>query len=364
MDLPINPDKIRLKLSMLWIFAVANYLYCDVLSLMDPTFLRLLFQGGPPGLPMTESFLLGAGFLMEIPMAMIVVSRLLEHRVNRCLNLVAGLFMALVQVGSFWMGTAPTAHYILFSAVEISTVLAIAWIAWKWIPSGSAAKGDSKTDPVVEPKAPSLPGPIALVLLGTVLLGSSAYAQTAGWESHTSKDRTTTVQSKVSSLKTSEGQELPLIEYRGSLTAKASFARCVAVLLDVSHHKTIHDDESSRIVETVSDHEWIVHYGLKVPWPLAQSDCVASMTYARDATGTLATFTFQATPARWKATGAKRMNQYDVTYTLRDLGAGRVEISSTGRVSPPFKVPQWMLKAALPGSVSDPLTKIVKLAGS
>jgi len=128
-------DKIRRKLSTLWIFAVANYLYCDVLSLMDPKFLRDLLQGGPPGLPMTESFLFYAGLLMEIPLCMIVVSRLLEHRSNRCLNLLAGTIMTLVQIGSFWMGTGPTAHYWFFSAVEIATTAYIVCTAWKWRPA-------------------------------------------------------------------------------------------------------------------------------------------------------------------------------------------------------------------------------------
>lgn len=135
MPLSTSHDKIRLKLSMLWIFVVANYLYCDVLSLMDPPFLRALLQGGPPGLTMTESFLLYAGFLMEIPMAMIVVSRLLEHRANRWLNLVAASLMTMVQIGSFWMGTGPTLHYVFFSAVEIGTLLVIVCTAWHWKPS-------------------------------------------------------------------------------------------------------------------------------------------------------------------------------------------------------------------------------------
>lgn len=138
MSLSTSHDKIRLKISTLWIFVVANYLYCDVLSLMDPTFIRALFQGGPPGLPMTESFLLYAGFLMEIPMAMIVVSRYMEHRANRWLNLIAGTLMAIVQIGSFWMGTGPTLHYVFFSAVEIGTLATIVWTAWGWPTTESA----------------------------------------------------------------------------------------------------------------------------------------------------------------------------------------------------------------------------------
>jgi hypothetical protein len=151
MPLSTNPDKIRLKLSMLWIFLVANYLYCDVLSLMDPAFQRALLQGGPPGLPMTESFLLYAGFLMEIPMAMIVASRLLEHSANRWLNLIAGFLMTLVQIGSFWMGTGPTLHYVFFSAVEIGTLLVIVFTAWHW--KTSSDRGISDNSPIAQVQA-------------------------------------------------------------------------------------------------------------------------------------------------------------------------------------------------------------------
>jgi hypothetical protein len=132
MPTPHEHDRIRLKLSTLWIFVTANYLYCDILSLMDPTLLRCLVKGGTPELPITQSFLFYAGLVMEIPLAMIVVSRLLEHRSNRCANLVAGILMTFVQIGSFSMGTSPSLHYWFFSAVEIAATSYIAWSAWIW----------------------------------------------------------------------------------------------------------------------------------------------------------------------------------------------------------------------------------------
>lgn len=129
-------DKTNARLSMLWIFVTANYLYCDVLSLMDPKFIRELTQGGPPGMPITESFLLYASFLMEIPMSMILVSRFASAGFSRWANLVAGCVMVAVQIGSFGFGPNPTAHYMFFSAVEIATTSYIAWSAWKWRVSG------------------------------------------------------------------------------------------------------------------------------------------------------------------------------------------------------------------------------------
>ncbi|MBK8801334.1 MAG: hypothetical protein IPN71_04630 [Fibrobacteres bacterium] len=205
---------------------------------------------------------------------------------------------------------------------------------------------------------------LRISLLCVALYGSMAPAEAGDWKTQTSKDGKITVHSKVSSMKAANGDEAPLIEYKGTTIATVDFAKCVAVLLDVSKHKTINDDETSRIVETVSDREWIVHYDLSVPWPLPKSDCVAKMTYMRDSTGKVATIAFRAAPTKWTTTKAKRIEVYDLTYTLKDLGAGRVEVSSVGKSSPPFRVPEWMIRSAMPGTVSDPLARILQLAGA
>lgn len=42
---------------------------------------------------------------MEIPIPMVVVSRALKYRPNRWLNIIAGAFMALVQVSTLFIGT-------------------------------------------------------------------------------------------------------------------------------------------------------------------------------------------------------------------------------------------------------------------
>jgi hypothetical protein len=113
---------IRVRLSTLWVFMLLNYLYCDVLGLFDP------------GLPknLNQDALLAASFLMEIPIAMVLLSRMLKYRPNRWANAVAGAFMAIVQVSTLFVGTAPTAYYVFFSAIEIAGLLFIVWTAWRW----------------------------------------------------------------------------------------------------------------------------------------------------------------------------------------------------------------------------------------
>ena len=120
-------------LSTLWIFVIANYIYCDILSNMDPEFLKVLIEGGQlSGLPpITQKFLLIAGILMEIPIAMILLSRVLEYKANRIANIIAGSIMTIVQIGSLFIGTT-SLHYIFFSVIEISCTAFIVLYSIRW----------------------------------------------------------------------------------------------------------------------------------------------------------------------------------------------------------------------------------------
>jgi hypothetical protein len=113
---------IRVRLSTLWVFMLFNFLYADVMGLFDPGMSS----------PMTQESLLAASFLMEIPIAMVLLSRLLDYRPNRWVNVVAGAFMALVQVSSMFVGTL-TLYYAFYSAIEIPCLLFIVWTAWRWV---------------------------------------------------------------------------------------------------------------------------------------------------------------------------------------------------------------------------------------
>lgn len=119
------------KLSTLWIFAALNYLYCDVLGLMDPELLPQILRGSVNGLELTPGFLLGAGILVEIPIAMVLLSRVLPYRANRWANIAAGTIMTAVQSASLFVGV-PAPYYLFFSVVEIATTVLIVWFAWTW----------------------------------------------------------------------------------------------------------------------------------------------------------------------------------------------------------------------------------------
>jgi MFS family permease len=110
-------------LSTLWLFATLNYLYCDVVTLMDPV------KHG--SIQLTQGFLLGAAILVEIPIAMVLLSRILKYRANRWANIIAGIIMTAVQTLTLFVAV-PTLYYVFFSAIEIACTAFIVWYAWRW----------------------------------------------------------------------------------------------------------------------------------------------------------------------------------------------------------------------------------------
>jgi hypothetical protein len=116
----------RTRLSTLWLFATLNYVYADVVTIYD--------KGGKLGY--SQTFLLGAAILVEIPMAMVLLSRMLKYRTNRWANLTAGAAMTVIQAATLFVAV-PTPYYVFFSVIEVVTTLVVVWSAWKWPASSS-----------------------------------------------------------------------------------------------------------------------------------------------------------------------------------------------------------------------------------
>lgn len=131
------------KLSTLWIFATLNFLYCDVVTLMDRT--KDYVAGSIGGIHITQGFLLGAAVLVEVPISMVLLSRVLNYRANRLANIVAGITMTAVQLLTLVIA-APRPYYAFFSVIEIACTSVIVWYAWRW-PADKIALA-SRTDSV------------------------------------------------------------------------------------------------------------------------------------------------------------------------------------------------------------------------
>ena len=111
--------------STLWIFAMFNYLYADVFSL----FFNPEAQSGT--MTMTQGAVLGFAILMEIAIAMVLLSRVLKYGLNRWANIIAGIIHTALVSWSL-SGEAPLPFYIFFASIEIACTLFIVWYAWRW----------------------------------------------------------------------------------------------------------------------------------------------------------------------------------------------------------------------------------------
>ena len=118
-------------LSTLWIFVTLNYLYCDVVGLMDAGLLSQYLTGTVNGIEMNENFLLSGAMLMEIPIVMVILSRVLKYRANRWANIAAGSIKTVIMVLTMFVAT-PKSYYLFFGSIEIVTTLVIVWYAWNW----------------------------------------------------------------------------------------------------------------------------------------------------------------------------------------------------------------------------------------
>lgn len=123
---------IKTKLSTIWLFAILSYLYCDIVTLFDPEVVKEIATGTVGGVQFTPGFLLGISVMMEVPIAMVLLSRFLNYTLNRWLNIAAGIFMTVVQLVSLFVGT-PAYYYIFFTVLEVSSTIAVVWIAWNWV---------------------------------------------------------------------------------------------------------------------------------------------------------------------------------------------------------------------------------------
>jgi Family of unknown function (DUF6326) len=131
MNTSVSPKKkidTRVLLSTLWIVVMINMAYADILSIHIPgAFDEVAKTSVSTGTPIPQLMLVGA-IMMEIPVAMIILSRVLKYGMNRWGNIIACIF----TIAYIWGGMASFPHYIFIASVETLCLLLIFWFAWKW----------------------------------------------------------------------------------------------------------------------------------------------------------------------------------------------------------------------------------------
>lgn len=116
---------IREKISILWIVVMINMIFADILSFMLPGFLNNIISGSTP-FQITQGVLLVFAMILEIPIAMIFLSRVLKDKPNLWANVIASVITIIFVIG----GGSLTLHYIFFATIEVLILLLIIKYAW------------------------------------------------------------------------------------------------------------------------------------------------------------------------------------------------------------------------------------------
>jgi hypothetical protein len=118
----------KVLLSTLWIVVMINMLKADILSLYIPGAAEELARTAASTGASIPQLMLGGAIVMEISIAMIILSRILKYGVNRWANIIVSLITIAFVVG----GGVTYPHYIFIAAVEVVCLLLIIWFAWTW----------------------------------------------------------------------------------------------------------------------------------------------------------------------------------------------------------------------------------------
>jgi hypothetical protein len=119
---------IKTKLSALWIVVMLNIVFADILSFMLPGSLEAMMTGTAAPFPITQEIMLVFAIMLEIPIIMIFLSRILKYKLNRPANIIASVITIIFVIG----GGSTNLHYIFFATVETVCMLMIIYLAWKW----------------------------------------------------------------------------------------------------------------------------------------------------------------------------------------------------------------------------------------
>lgn len=119
--LPAAQREPRAILSTLWIAVLINILSADIFSFM-------LGASGEEAVAVTPWIMFAFALVHELPIAMIVLSRVLKREANRILNYVIAGITALYIVA----GGSATPHYIFFAFAELICLVFIVILAKKW----------------------------------------------------------------------------------------------------------------------------------------------------------------------------------------------------------------------------------------
>ncbi len=126
----MNKQKIKPQtlLSTLWVFILLNMVFRDLHQLGKQGFIEEIMTGVVNGVEITDELMLIGGFLAEIPILMVLLSRILNNKVNKWANIAASVITMIVLSSGI---ASADMDDVFFMIIELAAFLAIIAISWK-----------------------------------------------------------------------------------------------------------------------------------------------------------------------------------------------------------------------------------------
>lgn len=114
----------RTKLSLLWIVVMLNMIFADIFSIMVE-----LVKKDTMDIPGDVTLVMAvAAVMVNIPILMIYLNRILSFRLCRLLNIAAAVITILFIIG----GGSLLPHYVIIASIEIAALIYIVFLNIKW----------------------------------------------------------------------------------------------------------------------------------------------------------------------------------------------------------------------------------------
>ena len=115
-------------ISTLWIFILLNIVFRDLHQFGKKGFLEEISSGIVNGVVISEELMLVGGILAEIPILMVLLSRILNHKANKWANIIAGTITLVVFATAIPSSDMDDIFHMI---IEVAAILWIFQIAWK-----------------------------------------------------------------------------------------------------------------------------------------------------------------------------------------------------------------------------------------
>ena len=118
----------KVLLSTLWIVVMINMMEADILSGFIPGAVEEVVNTAAATGASVPQLMLGGAIVSQLGITMILLSRVLNQRVNRWANII----VSIINIAYIWGGMSAHPHYLFIASVETLCLLLILWTAWKW----------------------------------------------------------------------------------------------------------------------------------------------------------------------------------------------------------------------------------------